>query len=276
MAYNYTVDERYNGGSISNPSGYYDAPHSINNYAVISENYIAYGTNVDSIYTSRPDVDTYSLGELNPGKYTVVVSNDTWDYSNPDNEGVLRVQVLNSTGNEVEIRSGAGSLNFTVNYPDTFYVSIAGGHSSTNSQLGIGGDAQYSFSYSKDEQGVNYPASGNSPLIIETQKEFGFQIREEFFNGILEPGDNVTYDLGINDLNGFMSQNVLAHWFLDKNGNVEHLGTGDIPTKIVTCGISCFMVSFLDNDFFQETLGPYYNNYVVQEHNYIPQFQSNF
>lgn len=257
MAYNVTVDERYFGGYLSNSSGYYDAPDLLNEIFVISEGVTAYGTNVDTFFSA--DIDTYSLGLLNPGEYIVDVDDNTWDFTNFDFGSVSTIQVINSAGYQVASSYGTYSnLNFTVNSLDTFYVSITGPSF---------GDSQYSVGYSKVDQPVNYFATGLNPLIIGS-------INDEKFTS----GETLTADLLISDLNGFAYENVVVNWYIDKNGNVENLGNGftyQIQESEVG-GYLGFTAAFYDNAGFFEFLGPYYTNEIVQQSNsnQAPQFQS--
>ena len=82
MAYISTADERYGGTYISSTAGSRDAPSGINAYYVLAQGiaYTGYGATIPYSYTA--DIDTYSLGILAPGKYTVRASGNNWDYTN--------------------------------------------------------------------------------------------------------------------------------------------------------------------------------------------------
>ena len=257
MAYTSTVDERYFGGYFSNSSGFYDAPNLVNETFVISDGGIAYGTNVDDYFSA--DIDIYSLGILSPGEYIVDVDDYTWDFTNFDFGSVSTVQVFNSAGYQVASSySTYSDLNFTVNSLDTFYVSITGPSF---------GESQYSVGYSKVDQPINYFATGLNPLIIGS-------INDQKYT----PGETLTADLLISDLNGFSYENVLVSWYIDKNGNVENLGNGltyEIQESEVG-GYLGFTAAFYDNAGFLEFLGPYYSNDIVEQSdsNQAPQFES--
>ena len=160
MAYNYTVDERSNGG-------YYDAPQNLNNDFVVAENSIAYGTNVDRFTTSRHDVDTYSLGMLDEGEYRVILSNDKWQFNSINNDGNSTASVQNSNG--VTVTNG---ILFTVNEPDTFYVSIKGGNSSSILDIGGKGIRPYLVLMSTSVFGKDPKLSLNAALSVECVHNF--------------------------------------------------------------------------------------------------------
>ena len=122
MAYDLTVDERYGGGIYQYSAGYYDAPNTLNETYVISQDGIAYGTN-DDIYLTA-DIDTYSLGILSPGEYIVNVDDYTWDILNLDIGSVYKFEVLDSFGYIVASSySTYSDINFNVNLSSTFYIN---------------------------------------------------------------------------------------------------------------------------------------------------------
>ena len=154
MAYQNTVDERYING-ISHPSGTYDAPNTLNETFVISQDGIAYGTNDDIYFTA--DVDTYSLGILSPGEYIVNVDDYTWDFLNFDYGSVSKIEVKDSLGFTVASSYGSYSdINFNVNLSQTFYISITGPSF---------GESQYSVSYSKIETDSGSPTGTCAVLV---------------------------------------------------------------------------------------------------------------
>ena len=153
MAYQYTVDERYAGEVFPYPAGYYDASNLLNTVFVIAENNIAYGTLVDDYITA--DIDVYSLGTLSPGIYEVDVDDTTWDVFNYDYGSVSSYNILNSLGYSVAHSYNTFSnLNFTVNTDETYYLKIEGP---------IFGEAQYTASYEKISELLNYPAIFSNP-----------------------------------------------------------------------------------------------------------------
>ena len=146
MAYINTVDERYGGTLISSIAGARDAPGGINSIYVLAQGiaYTGYGASVS--YLGVADIDTYSLGILSPGKYTIKANGWNWDYSNSIfGLNTPTIELLNSAGAVVGT-SMWGSYSFNVYQAGTYYVSLTGN------------------TYSSSEYEVHYTYDGALPV----------------------------------------------------------------------------------------------------------------
>ena len=139
MAYNFIVDERYNGGYLSYSADTYDASNLLNSTFKLVDGQTAYG-NLTDVYTTA-DQDVYSLGTLSTGYYTLDVDSYTWDWSSYGYGSVSRFQLLNSYGGVVDTSYSVYSdITFTVTTSDTYYAKIIGPSYS---------EEQYSIKYTK-------------------------------------------------------------------------------------------------------------------------------
>ena len=198
MAYSNTVDERTAGGFYTYSAGYYDTSNLLNDLYVIAANDLAYGTLVDDYTTA--DIDVYSLGILSPGIYEVDVDDHTWDYFNYDTGFVSSYSILNSLGYiEAQTSSTLSNLNFTVYAPETYYLKIEGP---------FYGEAQYTASYEKISELLNYPAIFSNPT----------------YSGDLTVGSTVSTDVDYIDLDLNSDNTVATFWYIDDDGNFSNGG----------------------------------------------------
>ena len=113
----------------------------------------AYGATIPYFYTA--DTDTYSLGILSPGKYTVKADGWNWDYSNSIyGYSTPTVEVRTSTG--YLLGTGyLGSHSFNVTQANTFYVSVVGTSYASS---------EYEIYYTYDGALPNSPTTSN-PMV---------------------------------------------------------------------------------------------------------------
>ena len=191
MAYISTVDERYLDGVLPNPADYYDASNLLNSLWVLADGDIGYG-NLTDVYTTA-DIDTYSLGILSTGTYTIDVDYYIWDFNSlSDNWGsISRFELLSSTGNILETSySTYNDISFTVITSDTHYIRIVGSKP---------GERQYSVSYTKTGE-----LTGNNSAT------FG----SAFYSGLLDVGESVSGSVQYTDLDGNSDNIVLTIWYV--------------------------------------------------------------
>jgi len=81
MAYINTVDERYGGTFTSSSAGARDAPGGLSSPYALAEGYsfAAYGALPFNLVR---DVDTYDLGILSRGRYSIQATGWNWDFGN--------------------------------------------------------------------------------------------------------------------------------------------------------------------------------------------------
>ena len=192
MAWSNTVDERYAGGLLSYAADDFDASNLLNNTFVLAADDVGYGNLTDAYATG--DIDTYSLGILSTGTYSIDVDHLTWDYTSVSNNfgSVSRFELLSSSGYVLQTSySTFSDISFTVTSQDTYYVRIVGSSFS---------ERQYSVSYTKTGE-----LNGNNPAI------FG----SAYYNGALDVGETITGSVQYSDLDGNSDNIVLTTWYVN-------------------------------------------------------------
>jgi Ca2+-binding RTX toxin-like protein len=239
MAYISTYDEKYTGFYSSYASAYIDAPASTSTNFAIAEGvfYSAYGLlGTDGYYA---DTDTYSMGSLNPGTYSVSASNGYWffgsGYSNYVNP---KVTVYNGSGNYIAGGS-LSSASFSVTATDTYYIAVTGSNYWSS---------QYSVYYTYTPP-ANYAASSGT-LAIE---------------GSLTYGSTLSLTGSWSDKNGLSTANSTAgyaySWYTSSDkitwtpvsaaGNSSYQITNEDLGKYIDC-----LITFKDDAGYSESVSP--------------------
>ncbi len=237
MAYISTYDERYYGSFISKNAGLYDAPYSLSTQFVLAEGYskIAYGATIPILGVA--DKDTYSLGNLIPGIYTVKASNYTWDYfSNGYWFSSPSVEVANSLGTTIA-NGYFGTSSFTVYTTGTYYVTVVGsGYESS----------QYSLYYTYD---------GSIPTVSNSAATGNLSI-----TGTLNVGSVISASGSYADANGIVGVTPTIQWFSKAtNSNSWSIIAGATSVNYVLSSNELgknigFAISFTDNAGYSEIL----------------------
>ena len=226
MAYISTVDERYFGSYLSNPADTYDANSTLNEVFVLAESEKGYG-NLTSAYISD-DLDIYSLGILDAGKYVVDVDQTTWDYSSSSFGSVSEFGVLNALGNVVvSSTSTYTDIDFFVSSASSYYVYVTGGNFL---------ERQYSVEYSSIP---NYDAVWSSGS----------------FSGTLQPGNDISASGLYFDINGAGDGSLDVGWVLD--GAFQGIAeTFSVTSEHIGQTLS-FVLGFYDGDGYYEVSPEY-------------------
>jgi hypothetical protein len=237
MAYTSTYDEKSTGFFSTNASSYYDAPFSLNTNFYIAAGSVnaAYGLLGSSGYSA--DTDTYKMGTLATGTYTVSAASGFWFYGAGYVSYVTpTVGVYNSSGTLI---SGGGVTNtsFTVNSSGDYYIAVTGVTYASS---------QYSVSYTYTPP-INYPANSGSLAI----------------SGTLAVGNVLSITGNFSDANGVTTANTsngyVYTWYVSAdNINWSTVSTGStyrVQTQDVGKYIDC-LITFRDDAGNSESVSP--------------------
>jgi len=245
VAWIYTADERYLGGSVADGI---DAPYYLNTTFRLAPGIFsaAYG-NLTSGYTA--DIDIYSLGRLAAGVYTADVDYDTWDSWNAGYGGIAKFQILDASGYVVQTSySTFSDIDFLVPYASDYYIRIEGGSYGFYNQ-------QYSAKYS-----LNY---ANSPAIFSNAT----------IDGSYEVGSTLTASVYVIDLNGIGPETY--YWYAD--GQLVGQGSKTYTTTASDIGKQISVqFGYVDQSGFIELSQRYLGSVVIQPDSQAPILVSRF
>lgn len=232
MAYINTVDEKRGGGYQTLSAGALDAPAGLNQNFVVAEGYLnaGYGALI-STYSTR-DKDTYSLGQLSRGEYSINVNGFNWDYLNSIYSGYYSFTVYDAFGTPIGTNY-FGDYKLIVYSPGTYYVNIEGYSYST----------EYEIYYTRSEL-------KNTPATLSG-----------YISGSLTPGSKVSVYGTYSDADGTLGASPTFFWYTSANGtNWDLVGTS--PTYSINSQdknkLLDVIIQFYDDGGNFETLSPEY------------------
>ena len=260
MAYSSTLDERYNGGFISQAAGALDASDSFYETGMgqLAEGETGYGeaTLAQKAYLSFEDVDYYDLGQLSTGYYVAEVSDSTWDIGNFDYGSIDGFEVKGSydqTITDTKLDYSSDTIHFTVDSAAQYYIEIEGS---------MFNDAQYSVVYNKTGE-----------LAVEATN-YAAVFFNESLTGTLSAGETVSASLNYTDANGISSVTPIVYWYTYDGSSYSEVSYGFSTDYIVQASDEgkylAFQVAFLDDDGYAEFSSATLSDAIVATSNTIP------
>lgn len=159
MSYSSTYDEKATGFYSSYASDYSDAPYSTGTIFKLAEGSLKAAYGLLSANGGVADYDSYSMGTLSAGTYTVTAASSFWFYGSDYASYITpSVYIYDSQGNNINANGYSYSKTFTVTSSSTYYATV----------FGVGYQAsQYQLSYSYTAP-VNHLASAGTVSIFGT------------------------------------------------------------------------------------------------------------